>query len=41
MIEGFMGGFQICHYGILGGKKIWKVPFWGGRGRCHEIWVLF
>ena len=32
MIEGFMGGFQIFHCGILRVKKIWKVPFGGGGG---------
>ena len=30
MIEGFWGEFQIFHCRIFGGKKIWKVPFWGG-----------
>ena len=30
MIEGFIGGFQIFHCGIFGGKKIWKVLFGGG-----------
>ena len=32
MIEGFMGGFQIFHCGIFGGRKIWKVPFGEGGG---------
>ena len=42
MIEGFLRGFQISHCRIFGGKKIWKVPFFGGGGggggeRCCEI----
>jgi len=32
MIEGFMEEFQIFHCGILVGKKIWKVAFWGWGG---------
>ena len=32
MIEGFLRGFQISHCRIFGGKKIWKVPFFGGGG---------
>ena len=44
IIEGFMGGFQIFHCGIFGGKKIWKVPLLvgggGGVGGCDFIKFL-
>ena len=40
MIEGFLGEFQIFHCRIFGGKKIWKVPFWGEGGREAMLWDL-
>ena len=38
VIEGFLGEFQIFLCRIFGGKKIWKVPFGGGRGAM--LWDL-
>ena len=41
MIDGFMGGFQIFHCGIFGGKKMWKVPFLGEGGGAVRFNYVF
>ena len=39
VMEGFFWGFEIFDSRIFGGRKIWQVFFWGGRGGGGGGWL--